>query len=387
MSIDTHSQKRLQTTQKVTVVGAGVNALLGLFKIIIGTVGQSSALVADGVHSLSDLFCDALVWGASKFAHVDADDNHPYGHRRFETLATFALGLILLVVGLSIALVALMHIVHGHTEYPDAYTIVAAVISIAANEWLFRYTLKAGNEIDSDLLRANAWHSRGDMLSSAIVLVGLVGSLLGWPVLDSVAAIVVGLFIIKIGVEWGWRAIAELSDEGLDAETLAKVESIIVQTEGVVRMHQLRTRKMAERVIVDVHVQIDPYVSAAEGHYISDCVRFNLMSTMPSIKDVTVHVDVDDDEDHPHVMPTAMPPTRSAILTACLPAWEKIVAKDQIRDVVIYYFEGRIELTVVLSLDTLAPSGQTAEILFQALADALPNNSGMSLLNVRFSAE
>ena len=111
------------------------------------------------------------------------------------------------------------------------------------------------------------------------------------------------------------------------------------------------------------------------------------MSTMPSIKDVTVHVDVDDDEDHPHVMPTAMPPTRSAILTACLPAWEKIVAKDQIRDVVIYYFEGRIELTVVLSLDTLAPSGQTAEILFQALADALPNNSGMSLLNVRFSAE
>ena len=386
MSTDTHSQQRLRRTQKVTVVGAIVNALLGLLKIIIGTVGQSSALVADGIHSLSDLFCDALVWGAAKFAHVDADDNHPYGHRRFETLATFALGVILLVIGLSIALVALMHIVHGHEEYPDAYTIVAAVISIAANEWLFRYTLKTGNEIDSDLLRANAWHSRGDMLSSAIVLVGLIGSLLGWPVLDSVAAIVVGLFILKIGVEWGWRAVSELSDEGLDAVTLAQVKKVIVETEGVRRMHQLRTRKMAERVMVDVHVQIDAYISAAEGHYISDCVRFNLMSNMPSIKDVTVHVDVDDD-DHPYSVPTAMPPTRSAILAACLPVWEKIVAKDQIRDVVIYYFEGRIELVVVVSLDTLTPRGQTAETLFQALADALSDNGEMSLLSVCFSAE
>lgn len=384
MSTDMHSQQRLHKAQKVTVVGAVINAFLGLLKIVIGSVGQSSALVADGIHSLSDLFCDALVWGAAKFAHVDADDNHPYGHRRFETLATFALGVILLVVGLSIALVALMHIVHGHEEYPDAYTIVAAVISIAANEWLFRYTLKAGNDIDSDLLRANAWHSRGDMLSSAIVLVGLVGSLLGWPVLDSVAAIVVGLFIIKIGVEWGWRAVSELSDEGLDAATLAQVKKVIVETEGVRRMHQLRTRKMAERVMVDVHVQIDAYISAAEGHYISDCVRFNLMSNMSSIKDVTVHVDVDDDDDHPYVMPTAMPPTRSAILAACLPAWEKVVAKDQIQDVVIYYFEGRIELTVVLSLDTLTPRGQTAETFHQALAAAIEDKPEFTLLRVGF---
>ena len=139
-----------------------------------------------------------------------------------------------------------------------------------------------------------------------------------------------GLFIIKIGVEWGWRAVTELSDEGLDAVTLAQVKKVIVETEGVRRMHQLRTRKMAERVMVDVHVQIDAYISAAEGHYISDCVRFHLMSDMPSIKDVTVHVDVDDDDDHPHVMPTAKPPTRSAILAACLSAWEKVVAKDQI---------------------------------------------------------
>jgi len=383
MSTDIHSQQRSQKAQKVTVVGAVINAFLGVLKIVIGAVGQSSALVADGIHSLSDLFCDALVWGAAKFAHVDADDNHPYGHRRFETLATFALGVILLVVGLSIALVALMHIVHGHEEYPDAYTIVAAVISIAANEWLFRYTLKAGNDIDSDLLRANAWHSRGDMLSSAIVLVGLIGSLLGWPVLDSVAAIVVGLFIIKIGVEWGWRAVSELSDEGLDAATLAQVKKVIVETEGVRRMHQLRTRKMAERVMVDMHVQIDAYISAAEGHYISDCVRFNLMSNMPSIKDVTVHVDVDDD-DHPYSMPPAIQPTRSAILAACLPAWEKVVAKDQIHDVVIYYFEGRIELIVVLSLDTLTPRGQTAETLHQALAAAIEDKPEFALLRVFF---
>ena len=383
MSTDIHSQQRSQKAQKVTVVGAVINAFLGVLKIVIGAVGQSSALVADGIHSLSDLFCDALVWGAAKFAHVDADDNHPYGHRRFETLATFALGVILLMVGLSIALVALMHIVHGHEEYPDAYTIVAAVISIAANEWLFRYTLKAGNEIDSDLLRANAWHSRGDMLSSAIVLVGLVGSLLGWPVLDSVAAIVVGLFIIKIGVEWGWRAVSELSDEGLDAATLAQVKKVIVETEGVRRMHQLRTRKMAERVMVDMHVQIDAYISAAEGHYISDCVRFNLMSNMPSIKDVTVHVDVDDD-DHPYSMPPAIQPTRSAILAACLPAWEKVVTKDQIHDVVIYYFEGRIELIVVLSLDTLTPRGQTAETLHQALAAAIEDKPEFALLRVFF---
>ena len=183
-----------------------------------------------------------------------------------------------------------------------------------------------------------------------------------------------------------WRAVSELSDEGLDAVTLAQVKKVIVETEGVRRMHQLRTRKMAERVMVDVHVQIDAYISAAEGHYISDCVRFNLMSNMPSIKDVTVHVDVDDD-DHPYSVPTAMSPTRSAILAACLPAWEKVVAKDQIRDVVIYYFEGRIELMVVLSLDTLTPRGQTAETLFQALADALSDNGEMSLLSVCFSAE
>ncbi|RUQ81565.1 cation diffusion facilitator family transporter [Legionella septentrionalis] len=289
-------QERYSQAKKVTLTGALVNAFLGLIKIIGGIAYHSHALFADGIHSFSDLFTDIMVVFASKYGSQEADSSHPYGHQRIETAATFLLALLLVLAGAGIAWDALDEIIKQNHDMPGVLTLPITLLSIAANEILFHYTHHIGKRIHSDLIIANAWHHRSDAASSIVVLIGLLGSMAGYLYLDAAAAIIVGLMIVKMGLSYGWNSIKELVDTAIDPVQLAEIEHVIRQVDGVWKIHQLRSRSMGRDVYVDVHILVAPHISVSEGHFIAQHVHHALLKQMPQVKDVTVHVDPEDDE-------------------------------------------------------------------------------------------
>ncbi|MDP3267762.1 MAG: cation diffusion facilitator family transporter [Legionella sp.] len=287
---------RYWQAKKVTVIGAVVNALLGIIKLVGGFLFHSHALVADGVHSFSDLITDLMVLFASKYGSLDADDTHPYGHQRIETAATLLLALLLILAGFGIAWDALDELIHATSRVPDWLSVPVVCISIVANELLFHYTRHIGNKINSQLIIANAWHHRSDAASSIIVLLGLIGSLSGYVYLDALAATIVGLMIIKMGWDYGWNSVKELVDTAVNPELLAQIEEVISNINGVQKIHQLRSRFMGSDVLIDVHILVSPKISVSEGHYIAQHVHHALVEQIASVKDVIVHVDPEDDE-------------------------------------------------------------------------------------------
>ncbi|MDF2690311.1 MAG: cobalt transporter [Gammaproteobacteria bacterium] len=374
-------EQRHRLTKKANWISTLLNSFLALIKIVFGLVGASSALFADGVHSLADLFCNALVFIANHYSRLDPDENHPYGHRRFETVATFGLGLFLVIVGLGLGYDAIYRITHHLTDKPDEFTIWVAVVSVLANEILFRYTLTIANRINSDLLRANAWHSRSDSWASLVVLAGLLGAFAGFVFLDEVAALIVAFFIIRMGGALGWQALAELSDIGLSAKELKHIEATIMSLPGVKHLHQLRTRKMAGKVFLDVHILIEPYyVSASEGHFHAQSVQVALSKSFPEIEDVTVHVDT---ENHPEGLPEHLLPDRSSLLNEFMPKWREIVPEAMISRVILYYFQEHLEISLQLSLTALEQSSH--EQLKQAFGASVLNHTYVSSITVMYA--
>lgn len=291
------SDNRYQITKKVTIVGMVVNSLLALVKIIIGIVGRSPALFADGIHSLSDLISDVMVLFAAKYANKGEDDDHPYGHERIETLATLVISALLITTGFMIVYHSLATLINGEYTIPDQFTMYAAIFSIFGNEFIYQYTMHASNKINSDMLRANAWHSRSDMWSSVVVLIGLIAAFYGYAWMDALAAFIVCYMIVKMGIKLGYSSVAELIDEGVDDETRKSIKDVIINTEGVDDFHYLRTRKMAGKIVLDVHVLVDKYFTASEGHYVAEIVKSNIFHNIENIKDITVHIDVTNHED------------------------------------------------------------------------------------------
>lgn len=351
------NQQRYQMAKRVTWVSALTNLLLGVIKIFFGAIGHSSALVADGIHSLADLLCDGLVLVASYFSQHDPDEEHPYGHRRFETAATFILGVILIATAFVVAYEAIARILQHQISMPDQFTLIVAVISLVVNEWLFRYTLKSAKKIESALLEANAWHSRADALSSLVVMIGLLGALAGWFFLDDVAAVVVAVFIAKIGVDWGWKAFCEITDKGLEKQDLQTIKKTILSVSGVLRMHQLRTRTMAGQIFLDVHILVEATLTASEGHYIAECVRFALSKQVESLADVTVHVDV---EEHKETLPTKLLSSRQQILDRLMPYWQQFIDPSAIIRIDLYYSSNSIKMQVLINLQSVTGAHQQA---------------------------
>lgn len=342
----THDDERYRSTKRVAMVSAVVNLLLSVLKIVGGVFGLSTALIADGIHSLSDLLCDGIVMIAAHFASHEADEDHPYGHHRFETVATFLLGVVLMLVAIFIAFDAVKGIVGHRFQQPDTYTVIIAIVSIFANEWLFRYSMSAAKRLNSSLLKANAWHNRGDAFSSVIVLVGLLGAIAGWPFLDKIAAVLVALFIGKIGIEWSGKAFGEFTEKGLAPDVLNAIKICIAGVDGVIALHQLRSRTMADKILLDVHILIDSKLSASEGHYIAEGVHFAVAKQFREVYDITVHVDV---ENHAHVLPETLLPSREKLLAQLAPEWAKYLDLTRILAVNIYY-QGheRIDLQIIL---------------------------------------
>lgn len=291
----TQKERYLQA-KKITLIGATITALLGIIKVMGGFFFHSHALIADGVHSFSDLLTDCMVVFASKYGSQDADESHPYGHQRIETAATLLLAVLLILAGAGIAWDSLDELIHSAVEKPGWFALPIALLSIAANEGLFHYTHHVGLRIQSSLIIANAWHHRSDAASSIVVAIGLLGSILGFSYLDALAAVIVGCMIIKMGMSYGWNSVKELVDSAVEPQMLEKIIHIIQAVDGVEKIHQLRSRSMGGDIYIDVHILVNPYISVSEGHYIAQHVDKALVEQLDAVKDVTVHVDPEDDE-------------------------------------------------------------------------------------------
>jgi cation diffusion facilitator family transporter len=342
---------RYHLIKRVTIIGAIINAILVVAKITFGLLGNSSALFTDGIHSLSDTFSDLFILMCAFFANRDKDENHPYGHQRIETAATVFLSLLLILAGVGLAYHAYISFISAHT-YPHKYTIIVAIASVVLNEWLYRYTLKAGKKINSDLLIANAWHNRSDSLSSLIVLIGIIGALAGFPIMDSIAAIIVSIIIIKIGIKWGLKSMSELVDTAADPNIIKSIDLIIKKTPGVISLHNLRTRMMAGNVILDVHILVDSNITASEGHYIGELVRANVAKNIKNIQDMTIHIDTEShNEDFPEY--NQLPASKADILKDITPLLAQEGLKKYLSDCQISYQNSKIELSIYLNIQAL----------------------------------
>ena len=346
--------------QRVTLVCAALNLVLSVIKVVIGTVGHSQALIADGIHSLSDLASDAMVLVAIKFGSREADTDHPYGHGRFETVATIALGVLLLLVATGIGLDAADRIANPASLLTPGYLALGgAVISILTKEWMYWYNVRVANQLNSSLMRANAWHHRSDAFSSIIVLVGIGGSMLGLPWLDAVGAIGVALMIGKIGFDLGWGGIRDLVDTGVDAEELQHIREIIETVDGVQEFHKLRTRRMGDSVLIEAHVLVGNQVTVSEGHMISDRVRARLLAERDDVSDVLIHIDPEDDTTD---RPSSNLPGRGEVLQMLESCWESVATADRIERVNLHYLEGKIDVEVFLPLDVASNPAAAKEI-------------------------
>lgn len=376
------TDERAAATSRTAIAGALVNVTLSVVKVAAGTVGQSQALIADGIHSLSDLLSDVLVLLAGKHAMQGPDSDHPYGHARYETVATLVLGFLLIAVALGIGWDAGQRLFAPEKLlHPGPLALGAALLSIFVKEWLYWWTLGYARRVRSDLLRANAWHHRTDAISSIVVLVGIAGTMAGLPYLDAIAAIVVALMIAQIAWGLGWSAVNELVDTGLETERLEAIRATIRSVGGVRDIHMLRTRRHGGDASADVHVLVDPAVSVSEGHMISLLVERRLKREIEEITDVTVHIDPEDDE---RVAPTTELPLRAEVLARLASAWSCIPAATERQRVVLHYLGGRIDVEVYFPLETCLGRGNDPSALRKQLTQALEHAPEFRDLRIYF---
>jgi cation diffusion facilitator family transporter len=289
-------QERFEEGQRITWVSVAVNIVLTSMQLVVGFFAHSQSLIADAMHTLSDIVADGFVLFANRKGAEAADADHPYGHGRYETAASLMLGLLLAGTGIGILVAAAGRLQNiGNAPPVGIAAMWAAMVTLACKEGLFRYMLATAERLRSPMLVANAWHARADALSSLVVAAGIGGALLGFNFADAVAAIIVGAMIVRAGLKFGWEAIRELIDTGLSAEEVAAIGSTIAATSGVLGLHDLRTRRMAHQVLVDAHVQVNPRISVSEGHRVAESARQRVLDQHPEVLDVLVHVDAEND--------------------------------------------------------------------------------------------
>ena len=379
--IDTSSEARYGASRRVTLVSVVWNLILTVAQIIIGFVGHSQALIADGLHTLSDLITDFMVLFALKHGKKAADEEHPYGHARIETAVTMILGIILVAVGAGIAISAGMRLSSAQTfVIPSAMTLWIAVITLGAKEGLYRYTMVTADRFDSNMLRANAWHHRSDALSSLIVAAGIGGSLLGFGYLDSVAALIVALMVVKVGGELAWQSLRELVDTGLAAEDLESIRQVILTISGVKALHLLRTRRVGEQALADVHIIVDDHLSVSEGHQISEMVRATLIKEIAPLADVMVHIDTEEDVNVPS---GAGLPLRDELQKRLNNYFRDIPEARMIEHMTLHYLNGRIDIELLLPQVAISPS-TTARQLAEQFAAAVRTDRDLGKVDVHF---
>jgi len=289
---DIHSPaERAAAASRCTLSSVVVNIVLSATQIVVGVLSKSQGLIADGIHSLSDLIADFVVLFANYKSKKDPDTDHPYGHLRFETAASMVLGLLLLGVGIGMIVSAILKL-----ETPESIVKVhvaalwVAAGALVAKELLFRFMLSVGKKVKSSLLIANAWHARSDAASSLVVSIGIAGNLAGYPILDPIAALVVGCMIARMGWTFTWDSLHDLMDRSADEGEVATIRQTLVQTPGIKGVHDLRTRKMGDMIVVDAHIEVDASITVEQGHAIAVAARKNVMQRH-RVLNLMTHVD------------------------------------------------------------------------------------------------
>jgi len=332
--------ERAAEAQRATWVSVAVNLALTILQIVIGWLAHSQSLMAHGLHSFSDLLSDFLVIYASRQSAHPADDAHPYGHARVETAATLVLGTSLALIGGGILWESGMRL--QHTEALPAVAMSAfwvAVLTVIAKEGLYRFLIRVAERQRSQLMIANALHTRADAASALVVVVGIGGALLGWPFLDLLAAALMGFMILHMGAGLAWGAIKELIDTGLDETQVESIRQSVLATPGVLGLHELRTRRMAHQALVDAHVLVDARISVSEGHRIAESARARVLREHPEVLDVLVHIDPEDDLD----LAVFRLPGRDALLKELKPLLAGLPEPER---VVLHYLSGAVEVEV-----------------------------------------
>src|SRR5450830_1759417 len=283
--------ERAAAATRSTWVSVGVNLALTFAQITAGTITKSQGLVADGVHSLSDLVADFVVLIANHHSQKDADEDHPYGHHRYETAASLVLGLLLLGVGAGMLWSSISKL--GQPESIAQVHMAAlwvALAALTAKELLFRYMLAVAKRVKSSMLVANAWHARSDAASSLVVGIGIIGNLAGYPILDPIAALIVGFMVTKMGWGFSWDALHDLMDRAVDEQEVQAIRLTLIETPGVSGVHDVRTRKMGDMIMVDAHIEVDAAISVEAGHDIAVVARARVLHRH-RVLNLMTHVD------------------------------------------------------------------------------------------------
>ena len=348
--------------RNVTVVGSVVDALLALGKLTGGTVAQSQSLIADGIHSVSDLVTDFLVILAARHSSQEADSEHPYGHGRIQAIATALLAVSLAAIALGIAWDALSRLRgNGELMTPGWLAVAVAAVSVVAKEAVYQYTIRVGRKLDSGLLRANAWHSRTDALSSLIVIAGVLGVMLGFPWADAIGAVGVAVIIFYAAFKIGREAFDELIDTGLDPKTLTLMRETILSVSGVIDVHEIRTRRMGSQLLADMHIHVNPLISVSEGHHIGDRVMQVLGERFKTLADIVVHIDPEDDFEmfNPSGLPLRSDLGEAVRKTLASSDWGTRSLEVGDFSLVLHYIGGSVTAEVVMAL----PSGEYRETI------------------------
>ena len=298
---ETRIAQRAAAASRSTWVSVGVNLVLTILQIVVGIFAKSQGLVADGIHSLSDLVADFVVLFANHHSKKEADEAHPYGHHRFETAASLVLGVLLLAVGVGMLWSAFTKLqAPASIQTVHILALWVAAGALLAKELLFRYMLAVAKRVKSSMLIANAWHARSDAASSLVVGLGIIGNLLGYPILDPIAALIVGLMVSKMGLEFGWDALHDLMDRSADEKEVQAIRQTILETPGVLGTHDLRTRKMGDLIIVDAHIEVNAMQTVEAGHDIAVNVRQRVIERH-RVLNLMAHVDPSQRPDRDHV--------------------------------------------------------------------------------------
>ncbi len=288
-----HDADREKIVRNVTWVGLWVNLFLAAIKFTAGIYGRSQALVADAIHSLTDLTTDIAVIAGSHYWSRPPDENHPYGHRRLETLVTVFIGVALIAAGIGIGWKAISALQEKHASPPGWIAVAAALASIVCKESIYRWTAMTGRRVKSAALAANAWHHRTDAFSSIPVLIAVAGARVfpSWSFLDHLGAVVVSIFILHASIKIIWPGLSELIDVGAPKEIRKKIRNIALKNESVLQVHDIRTRYISSSIQVDLHIVVDGLITVRQGHDIADDVKARIIDRISEVLDVIVHVD------------------------------------------------------------------------------------------------
>jgi cation diffusion facilitator family transporter len=339
------SQER-KAASRVTVIGMLLDGVLGLIKVIAGMLFHSQALLVDGIHSFTDVASDLVVLGVMRISRQAPDQDHPYGHQRIETMGTMVLGSILIAVGAALAWDNTLRLLEGSpVNIPEWPVLAAALMSVACKEWIYRYTRRVGLAIRSDLIIANAWHSRTDAFSSVVVLFSTMGAMLGYLWLDILAAVIISGIIIHIGWRFTWDSVRELVDTGLSPEDTEALRHIASKTDGVRNVHELRSRRMGHDILLDVHLVVSPEISVSEGHQIGMQVVKAMRNALDNILDINFHIDAENDEIHPQTSERL--PARAEIREVLHQHIDNLPPNSRLR---LHYLRNRVHMELFMEI-------------------------------------